>query len=183
MGKMPEIIADAIQDRNAFVVVLLDGDGMIFNEDLLQQGEKGGKEAASALWSAANDFVQRVLPHLPSPKILARIYANVKGLGDVLQKTSIIDRASLFEDFARGFNGSKLLFDFIDVGTGKDKADDKITGQSFFLSFTLSLEANEQAKKSSNCIFMMSIAIKFCSVARTIMAMLDCWMIPWETRC
>jgi hypothetical protein len=110
--------------------VLLDGDGMIFNEDLLQQGERGGKEAASQLWTAMNDFIQQALPHLSSPKILARIYANVKGLGDVLQKSSIVDRASLFEDFARGFNGSKLLFDFIDVGAGKDKADDKITGQS-----------------------------------------------------
>lgn len=112
------------------MVVLLDGDGMIFNDDLLQQGEKGGKEAASQLWGATNDFVNQALPNLSSPKILARIYANVKGLGDVLQKSSIIDRAVLFEDFARGFNGSKLLFDFIDVGTGKDKADDKITGWS-----------------------------------------------------
>ena len=156
------MIADTIQDRNAFIVVLLDGDGMIFNEELLQQGEKGGKEAASALWSAANDFVQRALPHLSSPKILARVYANVKGLGDVLQKSSTIDRASLFEDFARGFNGSKLLFDFIDVGTGKDKADDKITGQSVRPASVVSLEANERAKKSSNCTFMMSIAVKFC---------------------
>jgi hypothetical protein len=111
-------------------VVLLDGDGMIFHDDLLQQGEKGGKEAASQLWSAMDNFVRRALPHLSSPKVLARVYANVKGLGDVLQKSGIIDRAALFEDFARGFNGSKLLFDFIDVGTGKDKADDKITGES-----------------------------------------------------
>ncbi len=124
------MFTDNLQDRNAFVVVLLDGDGMIFNEELLQLGEKGGKEAASQLWSVINDFVLRNLPHLSSPKILARIYANVKGLGDVLQKSSIIDRATLFEDFARGFNGSKLLFDFVDVGSGKDKADDKITGQS-----------------------------------------------------
>ena len=119
--------------------MLLDGDGMIFNEDLLQQGEKGGKEAASQLWSALNGFVQQKLPMLASPKILARIYANVKGLGDVLQKSGIIDRASLFEDFARGFNGSKLLFDFVDVGSGKDKADDKITGSSPCSPFTTSI--------------------------------------------
>lgn len=125
-----KMVADQIQDRNAFIVVLLDGDGMIFNDELLQQGEKGGKEAASQLWSAMNNFVQQALPLLASPKIVARIYANVKGLGDVLQKSGILDRASLFEDFARGFNGCKLLFDFIDVGTGKDKADDKITGAS-----------------------------------------------------
>jgi hypothetical protein len=103
---------------------------MIFSDELLQQGERGGKEAATQLWGAMNDFVQQALPHLSSPKILARIYANVRGLGDVLQKSNIIDRATSFEDFARGFNGSKLLFDFIDVGTGKDKADDKITGQA-----------------------------------------------------
>jgi hypothetical protein len=117
--------------------VLLDGDGMIFTEELLQQGERGGKEAASRLWSAMNHFVQQDLPHLSSPKILARIYANVKGLGDVLQKSGIVDRASLFEDFARGFNGSKLLFDFVDVGTGKDKADDKITGPFLRSSFVV----------------------------------------------
>lgn len=115
---------------------------MIFNEELLQQGEKGGKEAASQLWSTMNDFVQRTLPHLSSPKIVARIYANVKGLGDVMQKSGIIDRSSLFEDFARGFNGSKLLFDFIDVGTGKDKADDKITGLSLRLVPMMASGAN-----------------------------------------
>lgn len=105
---------------------------MIFNDELLQQGEKGGKEAANQLWSSINDFVHGALPQLSAPKILVRIYANVRGLADVLHKSGIIDRASLFEDFVRGLTGSKLLFDFIDVGTGKDKADDKITGQSPF---------------------------------------------------
>jgi hypothetical protein len=111
------------------VVVLLDGDGMIFRDELLQQGERGGKEAAGHLWSEINSFLQRCLPNLSVPKISARIYANVRGLGDVMQKSGIIDRAGLFEDFARGFSGSKLLFDFVDVGMGKDKADDKITGK------------------------------------------------------
>lgn len=117
------------QDRNSFVVALLDGDGMIFKDELLQQGEKGGKEAAGQLFSAINDFIKQNVPDLHAPKILVRIYANVRGLADVLHKTGIIERASLFEDFVRGLTGSKLLFDFIDVGTGKDRADDKITGE------------------------------------------------------
>lgn len=148
---------------------------MIFSEQLLQQGEKGGKEAASQLWGAMNDFVHSALPHLSSPKILARIYANVKGLGDVLQMSGIIDRATVFEDFARGFNGSKLLFDFIDVGNGKDKADDKITGQSSCNMFyhISSLRADASCKKSSNCIYRTSTATRSFWAVRTTTDTLD----------
>lgn len=157
---------------------------MIFNDSLLQQGEKGGKEAASHLWGATNDYVNQALPMLSSPRILARIYANVKGLGDVLQKSSIIDRATLFEDFARGFNGSKLLFDFIDVGSGKDKADDKITGWSSLPKLCcVFLPLINVYKKSSSCIFMMSIVIRSCLAVLMIMVTLDFWMIPWEMIC
>lgn len=117
------------QDRDPFVLVLLDGDGMIFDDTLLQQGEIGGKEAANKLWVAVRDHVAENLPHLSSPKIMTRIYANVRGLGEACQKSGTIDRASLIGDFMRGFNGSKLLFDFVDVGCGKDKADDKLSGK------------------------------------------------------
>jgi hypothetical protein len=45
------------------------------------------------------------------------------------------------------------------------------------------LQANNTSKKSSSCISMMSIAIKFYWVVLTITAMLDFWMILWETLC
>lgn len=97
---------------------------MIFDDYLIQKGEKGGKEAANLIWAAVNEFVARQLPHLSSPKIVTRIYANVKGLSDVLCKAGIIDNPSTFEAFTKGFN-DKLLFDFVDVGSGKkDMADD-----------------------------------------------------------
>jgi len=114
-----------IMDREPFVVVLLDGDGMIFKDGFLQQGEQGGKDAANQLWAALNEYVSRNLPNL-SLKIIARIYANVKGLSDTCHKAGIIDKPSVMEDFVRGFNESRSLFDFVDVGTGKDRADDKI---------------------------------------------------------
>ena len=119
--------ADLLKNRNAFIVVLLDGDGMIFDDYLIQKGEKGGKEAANLIWAAVNEFVSRQLPHLSSPKIVTRIYANVKGLSDALYKAGIIDSPSTFEAFTKGFN-DKLLFDFVDVGCGKkDMADDSKT--------------------------------------------------------
>lgn len=123
-----------------FLLVLLDGDGMVFQDSFLKHGEQGGKDAANQLWAAVRDYASRNLPNIPSPKIIARVYANTKGLAETCYKSGIIERAGLFDDFARGFNGSRLLFDFVDVGSGKDRADDKISGKrpTFFLRATLS---------------------------------------------
>jgi hypothetical protein len=107
----------------------LDGDGMIFQDHFIQNGEQGGKDAANQLWAALTQYVSRNLPNVSSPKIMTRIYANVKGLGNACHQAGIINTPSLMEDFVRGFNESRLLFDFVDVGTGKDRADDKIGGK------------------------------------------------------
>ena len=110
------------------MLVLIDGDGMIFEDALVQRGEAGGKEAAGQLWTAVREHVRRNSPDLSSEyKIVARLYANLKGLGETCRKAGIVDDSSILEDFARGFTGSKQLFDFVDVGAGKDRADEKIT--------------------------------------------------------
>ena len=109
---------------------------MIFEEYLLIQGEAGGKEAADKLWNCVKDYVHQKLPDLPSDfRIVTRIYANLKGLGDVCSRSGILSSPSQLEDFARGFTGTKQLFDFIDVGSGKDRADDKISGSFYSTSF------------------------------------------------
>lgn len=103
---------------------------MIFEDHLLKKGESGGKESASILWSATRDYVHRLIPDLSSDfKIVVRIYANLKGLGDVCHRAAILENPATVENFARGFTGSKQLFDFVDVGIGKDRADDKISGK------------------------------------------------------
>ncbi|KAI4197462.1 MAG: hypothetical protein LQ350_005901 [Teloschistes chrysophthalmus] len=115
-------------DRDPFVLVLIDGDGMIFEEDYIQKGEMGGKEAAAVLWNKINDHIHDKLPQIPADcKIVTRVYANMKGLADACYRSGMADRPGLIEEFYRGFTGSKILFDFIDVGPGKDRADDKIT--------------------------------------------------------
>ena len=99
--------------------MLIDGDGMIFDDRLIQNGEAGGREAAGLLWNAVMDHFENDTG-LPSDfKIVTRIYANLKGLGDVCKKSAILGTSSVIEDFARGFTGSKQLFDFVDVGVGK----------------------------------------------------------------
>jgi hypothetical protein len=101
---------------------------MIFKDVFLQQGEQGGKDAANQLWAALNEYASRNLSSVTSPKIATRIYANVRGLSEACYRAGIIDRPTLMEDFVRGFNESRALFDFVDVGAGKDRADDKIAG-------------------------------------------------------
>lgn len=92
---------------------------MIFDDRLIQNGEAGGREAAGLLWNAAMEHFQSDTS-LPSDiKIVTRIYANLKGLGDACKKSGILSSSSSIEDFARGFTGSQKLFDFVDVGVGK----------------------------------------------------------------
>ncbi|KAI9716336.1 MAG: hypothetical protein M1812_005401 [Candelaria pacifica] len=115
-------------ERNPFVLVLIDGDGMIFQDYLLQDGEQGGKDAAASLWTDVLSYVQLNLPDLPSDiNIVARIYANTKGLAETCARAGIVSNGSTLEDFTRGFTRSKQLFDFVDVGHGKDRADDKLS--------------------------------------------------------
>jgi len=76
------------------------------------------------------NWIEREEKDLPlNSRIICRIYANVRGLGSVLFKTGAIEATEDFEDFMRGFTRAKTLFDFIDVGAGKDRADEKIIGR------------------------------------------------------
>lgn len=125
-----DLLANSSQERNPFVFVLIDGDGMIFTNEFLKKGHSGGKEAAAALYHALTAYIERETIDIPTTsRVLCRIYANVKGLGETLVRAGIIEETSVFEEFVRGFTNGRTLFDFVDVGPGKDRADDKIIGE------------------------------------------------------
>jgi hypothetical protein len=98
----------------------------MFSDDLIKKGAQGGKEAAQLLAHAAGEFVSQTLPHLNNPKVVVRIYANVRGTADSLCKTGVIDKAAVLDDFIRSFNSSKVLFDFVDAGSRKDAVGNKL---------------------------------------------------------
>ena len=130
-------VTNNAQQRSTFVLALIDGDGMIFDDSLIQLGESGGKQASYRLGNHIRQYCDQSNESLapehrlaPDYRIVARIYANLKGLADVCYKTNIIERPQILEDFFRGFTGSNVLFDFIDVGSGKDRADEKVSGTS-----------------------------------------------------
>ncbi|KAL2819127.1 hypothetical protein BJX63DRAFT_382445 [Aspergillus granulosus] len=116
----------AIMNREPFIVVLLDGDGMIFHDELLQLGEEGGRKAAKELSLAVEAYIDENFPSIISPKIIAKLYVNMKSLCDSCVRGGITADPSILDEFARGFNCAFPLFDLVDVGTGKDAAYDKI---------------------------------------------------------
>ncbi|TID19005.1 hypothetical protein E6O75_ATG06126 [Venturia nashicola] len=114
-------------DRDPFVLVLIDADGMLFHDDLVSAGAHGGKKAAKMLEESVNIYVHELLADLPdSTKIVARFYANVEGLAETCCKAGIVTSPQVKKDFVKGFTQGRTLFDFVDVGSGKDRADDKI---------------------------------------------------------
>ncbi|KIX08216.1 uncharacterized protein Z518_02872 [Rhinocladiella mackenziei CBS 650.93] len=123
------MLAQKIMDRNPFVVILIDGEDMIFTKELLSKGEKGGKEAVSAISDAVSAFVAQHLHHLDSPKVATRIYANTKSLSDMLAKLKIIERPAIFDDFVRGLNSTRVLFEFVDAGSRTESTKEKVCEQ------------------------------------------------------
>lgn len=89
-----------------------------------------GQQASTLLHNAVAEWAASEIAECPeNVKIVVRIYANLKGLGDVCARAGVVSQSYVIEDFARGFTRGKTLFDFIDVGSGKDRADGKISGK------------------------------------------------------
>ncbi|PYH91703.1 hypothetical protein BO71DRAFT_358836 [Aspergillus ellipticus CBS 707.79] len=123
----------AIMDREPFIVVLLDGAGIVFRDEFLLKGEEGGRIAVRKLSSALESYVTSHFPSLELPKIITKMYVNLKGLSETCVRGGITTDPSLIGEFARGFNSSHPLFDLVDVGAGMDSAHDKI-GEAFKLN-------------------------------------------------
>ncbi|CZT23612.1 uncharacterized protein RCC_09326 [Ramularia collo-cygni] len=117
----------AMLEADPFVLVLIDGDGMIFDNYLLRLGEDGGRQAANLITNAVDAWMPSHVDGYPSNcRIVTRVYANVKGLADTCTRAGIVSSPTIIEDFVRGFTRSDDYFDFVDVGSGKDRADVKL---------------------------------------------------------
>lgn len=101
---------------------------MIFRDELLQQGEEGGRKAAYDLSFAVEDYVTANFPSIISPKIVTKMFVNMRALCDACVRAGVTTDSSIPEEFARGFNSSFPLFDLMDVGSAPNAAHDKIKG-------------------------------------------------------
>jgi hypothetical protein len=104
-------------------VLLIDGDGLLFQEHWIRQGIEGGKKAAYALKAAV---ASQCGPQKDTVEVVAKVVANLTGLTGAMQRHGCISHPNELKDFTLGFTQAKASFDFIDVGKGKERADSKI---------------------------------------------------------
>ncbi|EME42490.1 hypothetical protein DOTSEDRAFT_73356 [Dothistroma septosporum NZE10] len=128
-----ELETTLVQQRQAmgsnnFAMVLIDGDGAIFQDALLQKGDKGGVEAAHLLHAQLQHYLKDVYPdaNVSDWSIVVHVVLNLGDLSAALSASGITSTMAHLAEFGRGFGAARPLFNFIDVGRGKERADHKI---------------------------------------------------------
>lgn len=99
-----------------------------FHERFLNKHEAGGKEAADALHAGIVAYLQRINIDTENIDIMVRAYANLKGLQTACLRQGKMGQGASIALFAHYFTQRRALFDFVDVGPGKEQADAKIRG-------------------------------------------------------
>ncbi|KAJ3517567.1 hypothetical protein NLJ89_g428 [Agrocybe chaxingu] len=107
------------------VVALLDGDGTIFNSQLISQGPVGGRAAAQKL---SDSIIQYLVANHGTNQYQLWVYVflNRRGLGDTFGRVGLVSAKAKFEEFVMGFNQAAERFIMVDVGGAKEAADAKI---------------------------------------------------------
>jgi hypothetical protein len=96
----------------------------------VRDGKEGGKRAASMLKQAIEEELRASGPAAAHhAQVIVRVYANMKGLAKTYKEMDVLQQATPFEDFVRGFNMGDAMCDYIDAGDGKECSDAKIKGR------------------------------------------------------
>lgn len=108
--------------RPRHIVVIIDGDGVIFELDRIAQGHVGGTQAGRDL-AAGLEHHFGSTPHRP---LTVYLFLNKKGLCDTFRKMKRHDAHDRLGGFMVGFNEAATGFMVVDVGRNKEASDAKI---------------------------------------------------------
>ncbi|KAH7021115.1 uncharacterized protein B0I36DRAFT_367558 [Microdochium trichocladiopsis] len=112
------------QGRKPYVVLLLDGNGLLFKEDYVKLGREGGAQAAidlrNVIAAQCNDTTGEI-------KVITKIYVDAVGLSRLLRSCGSASSAGCVREFMLGFSQAETSFDFIDVGDHGDQVRLKLT--------------------------------------------------------
>ncbi|THV07766.1 hypothetical protein K435DRAFT_642543, partial [Dendrothele bispora CBS 962.96] len=107
------------------VVALIDGDGSIFNNELLSRGHLGGLQAAGQLSEHLTHYLTQNFGTHPYT-LWVYVFLNKRGLMHLLTRQGQQDCSRKVEEFVVGFNQAAPRFSMVDVGRAKEGADAKI---------------------------------------------------------
>lgn len=94
----------------------------------MNRNEAGGKAAADELYAKVREHIASIGIGSEDLDIVVRAYANIKDLKSACGKKGMMNKEADLNAFVHGFNQRRGLFDFVDVGHGKEEADNKIRG-------------------------------------------------------
>jgi hypothetical protein len=90
----------------------------------------GGADAASHLYNEIQNYLRanNLIPNTGDMELMVNVYANKTGLARTLYDAGMTDHPNGLETFFQSFSRGKSLFQFIDCGPGKERADAKLRG-------------------------------------------------------
>jgi hypothetical protein len=94
-------------------------------------GISGGSNAVNYLKRALQEYLKTVDDSLAVLPVMVRTFANLEGLSNAMAKSGMGKVAKQLPLFAQGFSQTAGLCDFVFVGRGKDRADQKIKGELY----------------------------------------------------
>jgi hypothetical protein len=117
---------ESFRNQNPLILCVVDGDGNIFTQSLLAQGQQGGRQAAQQLTKGIAEYLSnedvRLFGRL---SFWVSIYFNKTDLMGSLIGHEICTQEQ-FEAFLVGFSQASPRFLTIDAGYGKEATDAKI---------------------------------------------------------
>ena len=123
------------RQEDPFILVLIDGNRMVFHHNFLNKGGKGGSHAANVINNVALDWALINIPEAAEDiNVIVRVYADVCSTTEACVSAGIINHSAMMEDFVVGFNSANSLFDFVDVGTTKGGTNVNVIGESTYSS-------------------------------------------------
>jgi hypothetical protein len=112
------------------VICLIDGDGSIFSNDLIADGQAGGHLAAKMLSESTAQYLSSNCA-INQYQLWVYVFFNKRGLLETFGKAGLQLPKARLDDFVMGFNQAAERFLMIDVGNGKEAADAKIKGERY----------------------------------------------------
>jgi hypothetical protein len=114
------------QERNPFVLVLIDADGYVFEDSLVKAGAEGGTKAAGLLHDTIQEKLSRYGREYKDCRVMVRAYTDLAGLSRTLFRAGLVgNEARSLSPFCSNFTRAHDLFDFVDA-VDKENADNKI---------------------------------------------------------
>lgn len=89
----------------------------------------GGSEAASRLSNAIREHIVSIYSNSGNWPVMVQIYLSLEKLGMKLAQVGLVRTSQDMRIFAQRFSVNQPLFNIVDVGQGKERADHKIKGK------------------------------------------------------